>query len=119
MDAGHSCQLGQLISKEVLGLVLDYIGRRHQGPGNDLSEPMNHLPDINAEIESTQRLGGLVRSYWRDASFVWTSSDSTPIWFQYIGLITAARCGGLARFFMRLHSIQAQSRSRIRFNLRS
>ena len=85
MDAGHSCQLGQLISKEVLGLVLDYIGRRHQGPGNDLSEPMNHLPDINAEIESTQRLGGLVRSYWRDASFVRTSSDSTPIRSQYIG----------------------------------
>ncbi|MDE0865349.1 MAG: hypothetical protein OSA98_16280 [Rubripirellula sp.] len=54
---------------------------------------MNHLPDINAEIESTQRLGGLVRLYWRDASFVQTSSDSTPIWSQYIGLITAARFG--------------------------
>ena len=41
--------------------------RNHQGLGNELIVPMVRPPDMDAEIESTERLGGLLRSYRRAA----------------------------------------------------
>ena len=41
--------------------------RNHQGLGNELIVPMERSPDIDAEIETTERLGGLLRSYRRAA----------------------------------------------------
>jgi hypothetical protein len=35
--------------------------------GNELIVPMDRPPDIDAEIETTERLGGLLRSYRRAA----------------------------------------------------
>lgn len=37
--------------------------RNHQGLGNELIVPMAHPPDVEKEIETTERLGGLLRSY--------------------------------------------------------
>ena len=42
--------------------------RNHQGLENDFIVPMVRLPDMDAEIETTERLGGLLRSYRRAAS---------------------------------------------------
>jgi len=39
--------------------------RNHQGLNNELIVPMKHPPDMDAEIETTERLGGLLRSYRR------------------------------------------------------
>ena len=41
--------------------------RNHQGLGNELIVPMERSPDIDAEIETTEHLGGLLRSYRRAA----------------------------------------------------
>ncbi|MDA8967854.1 integrase core domain-containing protein [bacterium] len=41
--------------------------RSHQGSRNELIVPMNRPPDITKEIETTERLGGLLRSYRRAA----------------------------------------------------
>ncbi len=41
--------------------------RNHQGLGNELIVPMVRPPDMDAEIETTERLGGLLRSYRRAA----------------------------------------------------
>jgi putative transposase len=41
--------------------------RNHQGLGNELIVPMERPPDMNAEIKTTERLGGLLRSYRRAA----------------------------------------------------
>jgi hypothetical protein len=41
--------------------------RNHQGLGNELIVPLDRPPDINAKIETTERLGGLLRSYRRAA----------------------------------------------------
>ena len=41
--------------------------RCHQGLGNNLIVTMEHPPDANAELETTERLGGLLRSYRRAA----------------------------------------------------
>jgi putative transposase len=41
--------------------------RPHQGLSNELIVPLERPPDINAEIETTERLGGLLRSYRRAA----------------------------------------------------
>ena len=41
--------------------------RNHQGLENDLIVPMVRPPDMDAEIETTERLGGLLRSYRRAA----------------------------------------------------
>ncbi len=41
--------------------------RNHQGLGNELIVPMDRPPDLDAEIETTERLGGLLRSYRRAA----------------------------------------------------
>ena len=41
--------------------------RNHQGLDNELIVPMVRPPDMDAEIETTERLGGLLRSYRRAA----------------------------------------------------
>ncbi|MDB4419547.1 integrase core domain-containing protein [Rubripirellula sp.] len=41
--------------------------RNHQGLGNELIVPMDRPPDLDAEIETTEQLGGLLRSYRREA----------------------------------------------------
>ncbi|MDE0866299.1 MAG: integrase core domain-containing protein [Rubripirellula sp.] len=41
--------------------------RNHQGLNNELIVPMDRPPDIKAEIETTECLGGLLRSYRRAA----------------------------------------------------
>jgi transposase InsO family protein len=41
--------------------------RCHQGLGNKLIVPMQRYPDTKAKIETTERLGGLLRSYRRAA----------------------------------------------------
>jgi putative transposase len=41
--------------------------RNHQGLDNELIVPMDRPPDMKAEIETTERLGGLLRSYRRAA----------------------------------------------------
>ena len=48
-------------------LVHYHTARNHQGLGNDLIVPMVRPPDMDAEIETTERLGGLLRSYRRAA----------------------------------------------------
>ncbi|MDC0935384.1 integrase core domain-containing protein [Pirellulales bacterium] len=41
--------------------------RCHQGLGNKLIVPLERPPDVNTEIKTTERLGGLLRSYRRAA----------------------------------------------------
>jgi putative transposase len=41
--------------------------RNHQVFGNELIVPLEQPPDINAKTETTERLGGLLRSYQRAA----------------------------------------------------
>ncbi len=41
--------------------------RNHQGLGNELIEPLDRPPNIKHKIETTERLGGLLRSYRRAA----------------------------------------------------
>jgi putative transposase len=41
--------------------------RPHQGLDNELIVPFKEPPALNANIESTERLGGLLRSYRRAA----------------------------------------------------
>jgi hypothetical protein len=41
--------------------------RSHQGLDNKLIVPTDHPPDVNAKLETTERLGGLLRSYRRAA----------------------------------------------------
>ena len=41
--------------------------RCHQGLGNELILPMDQPPKLDADIETTERLGGLLRSYRRAA----------------------------------------------------
>jgi hypothetical protein len=48
-------------------LVHYHTERCHQGLGNSLLEPLERQPDMNAKIEATERLGGLLRSYRRAA----------------------------------------------------
>ena len=48
-------------------LVHYHTERCHQGLDNSLIETFERQPDVNAEIETTQRLGGLLRSYQRAA----------------------------------------------------
>ena len=48
-------------------LVHYHTERNHQGLDNELIVPMVRPPDMDAEIETTERLGGLLRSYRRAA----------------------------------------------------
>ena len=58
--------------RSVRNAVREYLAhyhneRCHQGLGNQLIVPMAHPPDTGNEIETTERLGGLLRSYRRAA----------------------------------------------------
>ena len=58
------------VLKEKLGnqyLEHYHAERCHQGLENNLIVPMERPPDVNAEVETTERLGGLLRSYRRAA----------------------------------------------------
>lgn len=44
-----------------------HTARRHQGLGNELIVPMEPSPPVDDKIETTERLGGLLRSYRRAA----------------------------------------------------
>jgi len=48
-------------------LVHYHTARNHQGLDNELIMPLDSPPDIDAEIETTERHGGLLRSYRRAA----------------------------------------------------
>ena len=48
-------------------LVHYHTARNHQGLDNELIMPLDCPPDIDTEIETTERLGGLLRSYRRAA----------------------------------------------------
>jgi putative transposase len=48
-------------------LVHYHTERNHQGLNNELIVPIERPPDMKAEIETTERLGGLFRSYRRAA----------------------------------------------------
>ena len=48
-------------------LVHYHTERNHQGLGNELIVPFERPPDIDAEIKTSERLGGLLRSYRRAA----------------------------------------------------
>ena len=60
---------GQTATRKAVNQYLEHYHaeRCHQGLGNDLIVPMAHSPDVNAELETTKRLGGLLRSYRRAA----------------------------------------------------
>ena len=42
--------------------------RNHQGIGNRLIDPGEHIGELDGEVECTERLGGLLRSYHRTAA---------------------------------------------------
>ena len=60
---------GQSATRKAVNQYLEHYHaeRCHQGLGNDLIVPMAHSPDVNAELKTTERLGGLLRSYRRAA----------------------------------------------------
>lgn len=60
---------GEKAMRNAVGQYLDHYHseRPHQGLGNELIEPLKHLPDSSTKIETTERLGGLLRSYRRAA----------------------------------------------------
>ena len=60
---------GQTATRKAVNQYLEHYHaeRCHQGLGNDLIVPMAHPPDVNAELKTTERLGGLLRSYRRAA----------------------------------------------------
>ncbi|MGB0600013.1 MAG: integrase core domain-containing protein [Rubripirellula sp.] len=41
--------------------------RNHQGLGDELIVPMDRPPNMDTEVETAERLGGLLRSYQRAA----------------------------------------------------
>jgi putative transposase len=54
--------------RAVQGLLVHYhTERNHQSLNNELIVPLEQPPNINAEIKTTERLGGLLRSYRRAA----------------------------------------------------
>ena len=42
--------------------------RNHQGLGNKLIDPERHVGEANGEIECRERLGGILRYYFRQAA---------------------------------------------------
>ncbi|MFT5525688.1 MAG: putative transposase [Pirellulaceae bacterium] len=60
---------GEKATRNALIHFLDHYhaDRCHQGLGNELIVSMDRRPDINEKIESTERLGGLLRTYRRAA----------------------------------------------------
>jgi transposase InsO family protein len=60
---------GENATRNAVRQYLDHYhkDRCHQGLGNHLIEPLHSLPDTTKVIETTERLGGLLRSYRRAA----------------------------------------------------
>ncbi|WP_419194923.1 integrase core domain-containing protein [Novipirellula herctigrandis] len=60
---------GENATRNAVRCFLDHYHteRNHQGLGNELIVPMDRPPDMDAEIETTEYLGGLLRSYRRAA----------------------------------------------------
>ncbi len=60
---------GEKATRNAVGQYLEHyhVDRSHQGLGNQLIVPMTHQPDTGKEMETTERLGGLLRSYRRAA----------------------------------------------------
>lgn len=60
---------GEKALRNAVGQYLDYYHaeRPHQGLCNELIMPLEHPPDTSTKIETTERLGGLLRSYRRAA----------------------------------------------------
>ena len=60
---------GENATRKAVRSFLDHYhtARNHQGLGNELIVPMDRPPDVDADIETTERLGGLLRSYRRAA----------------------------------------------------
>ena len=60
---------GENATRNALSQYLEHYHseRCHQGLGNNLIVPVERPPDVNAEIEMTERLGGLLRCYRRAA----------------------------------------------------
>jgi putative transposase len=60
---------GENATRKAVRSFLDHYHteRNHQGLGNALIVPMVRPPDVDADIETTERLGGLLRSYRRAA----------------------------------------------------
>jgi putative transposase len=60
---------GEMATRNAVRHYLAYYhaDRCHQGLGNELISPMTHPPDTGRKIETTERLGGLLRSYRRAA----------------------------------------------------
>jgi hypothetical protein len=79
-------------------LVHYHTERNHQGLVNELIVPLAQQPNINAEIETTERLGGLLRSYRRAAQLVRISLPSYHN-FLITNVISAARWVGSASLF--------------------
>ncbi len=48
-------------------LAHDHAERLHQGLDNQLIVPLEHPPVVDAKIEKTEQLGGLLSSYRRAA----------------------------------------------------
>jgi transposase InsO family protein len=60
---------GQSATRKAVNQYLEHYHaeRCHQGLGNHLIMPLERPPDVNAELKTTERLGGLLRSYRRAA----------------------------------------------------
>ncbi len=60
---------GETATRKAVNQYLEHYHaeRCHQGLGNNLIVPMDHPPDVHAELKTTERLGGLLRSYQRAA----------------------------------------------------
>ncbi|MCP4477713.1 MAG: transposase family protein [Planctomycetaceae bacterium] len=60
---------GETATRKAVRFYLEHYhtARNHQGLNSELIVPMNQPLDINAKIETTERLGGLLRSYQRAA----------------------------------------------------
>jgi putative transposase len=60
---------GETATRKAVGAFVAHYHteRNHQGLDNELIVPMDRPPDMKAEIETTERLGGLLRSYRRAA----------------------------------------------------
>ncbi len=60
---------GENATRKAVRSFLDHYHteRNHQGLGNELIVPLGLPPDVDADIETTERLGGLLRSYRRAA----------------------------------------------------
>ncbi|MCP4778234.1 MAG: hypothetical protein GY880_28805 [Planctomycetaceae bacterium] len=60
---------GETATRKAVRVYLEHYhtARNRQGLNNEVIVPMNQPPDINAKSETTQRLGGLLRSFQRAA----------------------------------------------------